>query len=49
MSEEQWRDHLARRVAELTREVQRLRTKVRYEHLRAEAWKNRALRKTVRR
>jgi hypothetical protein len=49
VNQEAWDKHLLQRITDLTSEVRRLRTKVRYERLRAETWKLRALRKTSRR
>lgn len=49
MNQQAWDNHLLQRVTDLTREVRQLRTAVRLQRLRAETWKARALRKTIRR
>jgi hypothetical protein len=49
VDQQAWDRHLLQRITDLTREVKQLRKKVRYEHVRAETWKQRALRKTLRR
>ena len=48
MNQQAWDNHLLQRITDLTREVRRLRKKASYEHVRAETWKQRALRKTLR-
>lgn len=49
MDQQAWDKHLLQRITDLTHEVKLLRTAVRRQRLRAETWKQRALRKTLRR